>query len=448
MSALKQYLDLFREHCDLIDANSGGPLNSLRRDAFHILKDMELPKEGDDNYENCDLEGMLAPDYGLNIAKVNIDVNPQATFRCDVPMLTSSLFMLVNDTFVTASGACDSLPEGVEVGSLRDFALDYPEKVAEFYCRIADIKNPVVALNTMLAQDGLYLRVKKGVKVEKPLQLVNILENGMPLMAVRRLLIIVEDEAEVKLLVCDHTQNPDIHFLSLETVEIMAGHNSSFDYYNLEESTEKTSRISALYLRQEAGSNVSIDGMTLFNGTTRNEYHTLFAGEDAELHLYGMGIEDSSRKISTYSRIDHSAPRCRSNELFKFTLDDEAQGAFTGRIYVAPGSVKTEAFQSNRNLVGSDDARMMSRPELEIYNDDVKCSHGTAIGRLDETQLFYMRTRGLDDATARLLLKQAFMADIIDRVKVETLRDRLRIMTERRFAGESSACSSCSRCGK
>lgn len=448
MSALKQYLDLFREHCDLIDANSGGPLNSLRRDAFHILKDMELPKEGADNYENCDLEGMLAPDYGLNIAKVNIDVNPQATFRCDVPMLTSSLFMLVNDTFVTASGACDSLPEGVEVGSLREFALDYPEKVAEFYCRIADIKNPVVALNTMLAQDGLYLRVKKGVKVEKPLQLVNILENGMPLMAVRRLLIIVEDEAEVKLLVCDHTQNPDINFLSLEMVEIMAGRNSSFDYYNLEESTEKTSRISALYLRQEAGSNVSIDGMTLFNGTTRNEYHTLFAGEDAELHLYGMGIEDSSRKISTYSRIDHSAPRCRSNELFKFTLDDEAQGAFTGRIYVAPGSVKTEAFQSNRNLVGSDDARMMSRPELEIYNDDVKCSHGTAIGRLDETQLFYMRTRGLDDATARLLLKQAFMADIIDRVKVEALRDRLRIMTERRFAGESSACSSCSRCGK
>ncbi len=448
MSALKQYLDLFEEHRDLIDANGAAPLNALRQEAFTLLKDMELPKEGADNYENCDLEGMFAPDYGLNIAKVDIDVNPQATFHCDVPMLSTSLFMLVNDTFSATADAFEAIPDGVEVGSLRKFAAEHPEQIAEYYGKLADMKNPIVALDTLFAQDGFYLRVKKGVKVEKPIQLVNILENGMPLMAVRRLLIIVEEDADVKLLVCDHTQNPDLEFLSLETVEILVGSNSSFDYYNLEESTEKTSRASALYLRQESGSRVSVDGLTLFNGTTRNEYHTFFAGEDAELHLYGMGIEDARRKISTYSRIDHSSPRCRSNELFKFTLDDEAKGAFTGRIYVAPGAVKTEAYQSNRNLVGSNEAQMTSRPELEIYNDDVKCSHGTAIGQLDGMQMFYMRTRGLDEATARLLLKQAFMADIIDRIRVEALRDRLRIMTERRFAGESSACASCARCGK
>lgn len=448
MNALNQYIELFDSHRALIDANGAAPLNALRARAVSCLRDMRLPREGSDNYENCDLEGMLSPDYGLNVAKLDIDVNPQATFRCDVPMLSTSLFMLINDTFAENDGARASLPEGVEVGSLRKFALDYPEDVARYYGKIADIENPIVALDTMFAQDGLYLKVGKGVKVDRPLQLVNILENGMPLMAVRRLLIIIEDQAEAKLLVCDHTQNPDIPFLSLETVEIFAGRNSTFDYYNLEESTEKTSRLSALYLHQDAGSNVSIDGMTLFNGTTRNEYYTCFTGEDAELHLYGMGIEDAARKISTYSRIDHAVPRCRSNELFKFTLDGEATGAFTGRIHVAPGAVKTEAFQSNRNLVGSDEARMLSRPELEIYNDDVKCSHGTAIGRLDEMQMFYMRTRGLDEATARLLLKQAFMADIIDRVRVEALRERLHIMVERRFAGENSACASCAHCGK
>lgn len=448
MSALKQYLDLFDKHHDLIDGNGAAPLNALRPAALQMLKDMKLPKEGADNYENCDLGEMFAPDYGLNIAKLDIDVNPQATFRCDVPMLSTSLFMLVNDTFAATAGAFESIPEGLEVGSLRKFAADHPGQIAEYYGKLADLKNPIVALNTLLAQDGFYLRVKKGVKVEKPIQLVNILENGMPLMAVRRLLIIVEDDAEATLLVCDHTQNPDLKFLSLETVEIHVGNNASFDYYNLEESTEKTSRVSALYLCQDAGSHVSIDGLTLFNGTTRNEYYTSFNGEDAELHLYGMGIEDAHRKVSTYSRIDHSSPRCASNELFKFTLDDEAKGAFTGRIYVAPGAVKTEAYQSNRNLVGSNEAQMTSRPELEIYNDDVKCSHGTAIGQLDEMQMFYMRTRGLDEATARLLLKQAFMADIIDRIRVEALRDRLRLMTERRFAGESSACASCSRCGK
>lgn len=444
MEAIKQYTELFREHRKLIDANGAGPLNRLRERACGVLLEKGLPPEGADNYENCDLDAMLAPDYGLNLAKLDIDVNPKATFRCDVPIINGAPFMIVNDSFVAGSGA--DLPDGVEAGSLRRFALDYPELVEKYYGQAADMQNPVVALDTMLAQDGLFLRVKKGVRLERPLQLINILENGAPLMAVRRLLVVIEDGAEARLLVCDHTQNPDCDLLALETVEIFAGAGSTFDYYSLEESTERTRRISALYLRQEADSHVSIDGLTLFNGTTRNEYYCDFAGEGAELHLYGMGIEDAQRRVSTYTRINHAVPHCKSDELFKFTLDGEARGSFTGRIYVAPGAVKTEAYQSNRNLVGSDTAQMLSRPELEIYNDDVKCSHGTAIGQLDAMQLFYMRTRGLDEPTARLLLKQAFMADIIDRIKVESLRDRLRILAERRFAGVSSACASCRHC--
>ena len=161
-----------------------------------------------------------------------------------------------------------------------------------------------------------------------------------------------------------------------------------------------------------------------------------------------MGIEDESRSVSTYTRINHDAARCHSDELFKFTLDDKAQGSFTGRIYVAPGAVKTEAYQSNRNLVSTDTARMISKPELEIYNDDVKCSHGCAIGQLDAMQLFYMRTRGLDESTARLLLKQAFMADVISGVRIDSLRDRLHMLVERRYAGLESACSDCQACHK
>ncbi len=444
MNALRQYIDLYDKNRQLIDANGADPLNRLRCKARALIGEMNLPKAGSANYENCDLEAMLSPDYGINLAKVDIDINPSATFRCEVPMLSSSLFLMLNDTCAETEKSRLNLPEGVEVGSLRKFALDYPHEIEKYYGRLASLENPAVALNSMLVEDGFYLRVKKGTRVETPIQLVNILENGAPLMALRRLLIVVEDEASAKLLVCDHTQNPDVDFMSLETVEIFVGRGAEFDYYNLEESTQRTNRIFSLYLRQDDDSNVSIDGLTLFNGTSRNEYHCSFEGENASLHLYGMGIEDEKRSVSTYTRIDHNKPRCNSNELFKFTLDDQARGAFTGRIYVAPGAVKTEAYQANRNLVGSDEARMESKPELEIYNDDVKCSHGTAIGQLDEMQMFYMRTRGLDSATARLLLKQAFMADIIDRIKVDALRDRLRILTERRFAGESSACSSCS----
>lgn len=443
MNALTQYIDLYREHKDLVDSNSAHTLNALRPLALEVLEHMRLPRKGSENYEITDLEAMLAPDYGVNIARVNIDVNPAASFHCGVPNMSSSLFMLVNDTYSESDMSRQGLPEGIEVGSLRYFAINHPDISAEYYGKCADINNPVVALDTLFAQDGIVVRVKRGVKVEKPLQIVNILQNGMPLMAVRRLLIIMEEDSEVKILSCDHTQNPDVDFLALQTIEIFAGANSRLDYYDMEESTEKTSRLSALYLRQEEGSKVLIDGITLYNGNTRNEYYCTFKGEHAELRLMGMGIEDRRRQLDTYSKIEHRTKDCHTDELFKYVVDDEAVGAFVGLIHVYPGADKTEAYQSNRNIVANDAARMFSKPQLEIYADDVKCSHGTAIGQLDEKQVFYMQTRGIPEATAKLLLKQAFMADVIDGVRLEGLKDRLHMLVERRFAGGSPHCQTC-----
>lgn len=443
MNALKQYIDLYLNHAVLIDLNAAEVLNARRKEAFETLNHLTLPKKGSENYETTDLNEMLAPDYGLNIARVPISVNPGASFHCGVPALSSSLFFLVNDIYADTDRSREGLPEGIFVGSLKKFATEYPEVATEYYGKTADISNPIVALDTLLCQDGIAIWVKKGVKVEKPLQIVNILQNGTPLMAVRRMLVIVEEDAEVKILSCDHTQNSDVNFLALNTIEIYAGRNSIVDYYDLEESTEKTGRLSALYLHQEEGSNVLIDGITLYNGSTRNEYYSRFYGQHAGLKLFGMGIEDRNRHLDTYSRIIHAAPDCDTDELFKYVVDENASGAFAGLILVNKGADKTEAYQSNRNIVGTDTARMFSKPQLEIYNDDVKCSHGTATGQLDEMQVFYMRTRGLPEETAKLLLKQAFMADVIEGVRLDALRDRLHMLVERRFAGAEQSCASC-----
>lgn len=443
MNALTQYIDLYRHHADLIDLNSAEILNGPRDKAFKILENTSLPEKGSENYETTDLNKILSPDYGLNIARVPIDVNPAASFHCGVPTLSTSLFMLVNDLYAETIHSHEGLPEGIYVGSLRKFASDYPETAEKYYAKTADLSNPIVALNTMLAEDGIAIWVKKGIKVEKPLQIVNILQNGSPLMAVRRILIIVEEDAEVKILSCDHTQNPDIDFLTLNTIEMSVGRNSRVDYYDLEESSEKTSRLSALYLYQDEGSNVMIDGITLYNGITRNEYYSVFKGSHASLKLFGMGIEDRERHLDTYSRIIHASPDCKTDELFKYVVDDSATGAFAGLILVNPGADKTEAYQSNRNIVGTDTARMYSKPQLEIYDDDVKCSHGTATGQLDEMQVFYMRTRGIPEAKAKLLLKQAFMGDVIDGVRLDALKDRLQMLVERRFAGADPSCASC-----
>ncbi len=448
MNALQQYIDLWNEHSGLIASHSSEPLNRLRESAAASIEAATLPSIGTASYPISDLGKMLSPDYALNLARIPMDVDPSSTFRCEVPRLSTSLFFMVNDTFRASESAWHGLPDGVEISSLAEMAKKDPEFIREYYGGIADMKNPVVALNTMLCQDGFVLRVREGVKVEKPLQLVQILHSLVPYMAVRRLLIVLEPEAEATLLVCDHTQVPDVELMSLQTIEIYAGRGSRLDFYDLEETTEMTNRLSALYMVQEEESNVLIDGITLFNGTTRNEYFTRFRGGKAELRLLGMAIEDGERSQETFSHIVHEAKDCHTNELFKYVVDDRAKGGFVGRIKVCEGASGTEAYQSNRNLVGSEEAKMHSKPELEIYNDDVKCSHGTAIGQLDAQQLFYMRTRGLDESTARLLLKQAFMSDVIDGVRLVPLADRLRHLVEMRFAGTlTSACGACRNCG-
>lgn len=443
MGALDQYIGLWQEHGEMIDSNAPDVLNRLRREAASSLIENGLPSMKDENYRYTDFQKILSPDYGVNVGRVKITVNPSETFRCDVPMLTTSLFLIVNDAFAETEGCRNILPEGVEVSSLASFARNNPEFIAEHYGKLADIANPIVALNTLLCQDGLVIRVRKGVKVEPTIQIVNIFNNSSALLSARRVLIVMEEDSEAKVLLCDHTQTPSVDFCSVQVIEIFAGKGSRLDYYDLEESTVRTSRLSSLWMRQDEGSEVLLDAMTLYNGRTRNEFFTRFAGTHARLKMLGMGIEDDTRRLDTYSRIAHDVPECNTDELFKYVVDGAAVGAFAGLIYVAEGAVKTEAYQSNRNLVGSDTAVMHSKPQLEIYNDDVKCSHGTAIGQLDEKQLFYMMTRGISEDQARLMLKQAFMSDVIDGISLSPLRDRLKLMVERRFAGEQTACASC-----
>ena len=444
MNSLTQYIDLYKAQQQLVDSGSCEVMNSHRSEALQMLESGPgLPPKGAENYETIDLEKLLAPDFGINLARVDIDVNASAPFRCGVPNMTSALFFFRNDLYAEAMNARASLPEGIYVDSLRRFCEEYPIAAAKYYGRIADIRNPLVALNTLLVQDGIVVWVKEGVKVEKPIQIVGILENGMPLMALRRLLVIAEKDSEIKLLVCDHTQTDSVEFLNLVTTEVSADDNASVEIIEMEESSEKTVRLSSVYVRQGHSSHVSVVGITLYNGVTRNEYYCGFKGENGRLHLAGMAIEDKQRQVDTHSVVEHTMPGCYTEELFKYVADDNAVANFSGLIRVMKGASKTEAYQNNRNIIGSDGARVYSKPTLEIYDDDVKCSHGSATGQLDEKQIFYMRTRGLSEQEARFLLKQAFMADVIDSISLHDFKLRLHTLVERRFAGDKRNCSSC-----
>lgn len=443
MSSLKQYTDLYKSHKDVIDAGSAPLLNALRPAAFAALEGKRLPVKGDEGYEMTSIDELLAPDYGLNVTRINIPVDVAETFRCDVPNMSSLMGVVANDKFVATNTLLRNLPEGVTVMSLSEAAQRFPEEVARCYGKIAPLDNVQVALNTMLVQDGVYIRVQPGVKIERPVQIVNIFQSAEPLMAVRRFLIDVGDDADLRLLICDHSRNPQVDYLGLQVTEVNVGKNARLEIYDIEESTASTHRISLTYVRQEEKSSFLANATTLLNGVTRNDYNIDILGERCSSGLYGMAIGSEAQHIDNSTIINHRVGRSNSNQLFRYVLDDEARGAFEGLIEVHPNAQFTEAYQTNNNILASTEARMHAKPQLIINNDDVKCSHGATTGQLNHEALFYMQSRGIPRDEARTMLMQAFMVDVIDTVSVESLRDRLRHLVEKRFAGTLGSCEGC-----
>ena len=428
MDSLKQYLDLYRLNRPVIMNGSAEALNARRDEAYEMLTQSRLPEKGHEGYERTSVNDMMAADYGVNINRVPIPADIAASFRCDVPNMSTLMAVVVNDEFHPTRGLGERLPEGVLFMSLREAARTHRELIAGHYASIAPMTDTAVALNTMLAQDGV---------------LVNIFSSPASLMSARRMLIILGKGAEATLLVCDHTQDNVQQYLSSEVIEIMAHDDSKFGFYCIEESSPETTRHSQLYARQNTRSTLRLGSMTLTCGTTRNEFHIDVPGHNCETLLAGMAIGSGRMHIDNNINLRHIGTHCHSNQLFKYVLDNESTGAFCGRINVTPEADFTDAYQTNRNMLASTSARMHPKPQLEIYNDDVKCSHGATTGQLDHEALFYMRTRGIPEAEARNMLMQAFMADVIDTVSLEGLRDRLRHMVEKRFHGADAACDSC-----
>lgn len=459
----QQYIDIFNQCRAMIDKHGAPAMNAKRDEAFAAFCSEPLPTKKVERYKYTDIPAMLAPDYGLNLNRLDIPANPYDAFKCDVPNLSTLLYFIVNDQFYTKVMPKATLPEGVFIGSLKTFAEQQPEIVEKYYGKLAimsgkeasldgtflplvgESEGVLTALNTMLAQDGLMVYVPKGVKVDKTVQVINILRSDVPLMVNRRVLVVLEEDAEIKLLFCDHAAD-DHEFLTTQVVEASVGCRAHLEMYCLEETHYKNNRISNVYIKQEADSTVHHNVITLHNGNTRNQLDLQLAGEGAECFLNGCVIADKKQHVDNNTVIDHAVGHCTSHQLYKYVLDDESTGAFAGRILVRKDAQKTSSEETNRNLCCTKQARMWTQPMLEIYADDVKCSHGSTVGQLNDQALFYMRQRGISEKEAKTLLQQAFVYEVIDQIALTPLRDRLHYLVEKRFRGELSKCEGCKLC--
>ena len=465
MGSEQQYIELYEQARQVIFDHAPESMNAVRDQAFEDFKAQGFPSKKVERYKYTDLQKLFAPDYGVNLSRLEIPVDPYQTFRCDVPNLSTSLYFVVNDMFYSSAehsysprsalslGLSKNLGGengGVVVGSLRN----HPDIVAKYYARLAKTsEDAVTALNTMLAQDGLLVYVPKNVRVDRAIQVINILratpqnaQRQVPdLMVNRRVLIILEAGAELKMLFCDHAAD-DKNFLATQVIEAYVGENASLDLYCLEETHAKNVRVSNVYIDQQRDSRVNHNVITLHNGVTRNKLDLTFSGEGAECQCYGCVIADKQQHVDNNTLIVHKVPHCTSNELYKYVLDDRATGAFAGRVLVEHGAQKTTSQMTNQNLTATKEARMYTQPMLEIYADDVKCAHGSTVGQLNDAALFYMRQRGISLDEAKLLLQNAFINEVIDKMQLVPLRDRLHHLIEKRFRGELNKCAGCKLC--
>ena len=430
----------------MICSHSAEVMNAVRDEAYENFKSLGFPTKKVERYKYTDIEKLFEPNYGLNINRLDIPVNPYDAFRCDVPNLSTSLYFVVNDAFYKKSEPKALLPEGVIVDSLKSQADRNPELIAKYYAKLAKTdEDAITALNTMLAQDGLLVYVPKNVVVDRAIQVINILRSDVDMMVNRRVLIVVEEGAEAKLLFCDHAAD-DRNFLATQVIEAYVGRNASLDLYCLEETHAKNVRVSNLYIDQQADSRLNHNVITLHNGVTRNRVDLSLSGEGAECVLNGCVIADKEQHVDNNTVIDHKVEHCTSSQLYKYVLDEKAKGAFAGRVLVRHGAQKTSSEMRNQNICATREARMFTQPMLEIYADDVKCSHGSTVGQLNDAAMFYMQQRGISQKEAKLLLEFAFVNEVIDTIRLEPLRDRLHHLVEKRFRGELSKCEGCKLC--
>ncbi len=446
MQSEKQYIDLYNETQGMIKQHSCDVLNKVRDKAFEDFKRQGFPTKKMERYKYTDISKLFAPDYGLNLQRLKMPINPYEEFKCDVPDLNTSLYFVVNDQFYTDQLPKPQLNDGIVVDSFLNAIKTHSEIITKHYAKLADTaKDALTAFNTMLAQDGLFVYVPKDVKADRTIQVINILRSDVNLMLNRRILIVLEDGAELSMLFCDDSAD-DRKFLATQVIEAYVGNNAKLELNCLEETHLKNVRISNVYIDQQKNSRVSHNIITLHNGVTRNKLDLTFSGEGSECFLNGCVVADKHQHVDNNTVINHSVGNCTSNQLYKYVLDDHAVGAFAGLVYVAKDAQKTLSHEVNQNLCASSTAHMYTQPMLEIYADDVQCNHGSTVGQLNDAALFYMQQRGIDKREAKLLLEFAFVNEVIDKMELVPLRDRLHHLVEKRFRGELDKCRGCQLC--
>jgi len=441
MDIKQEFLKLIEDTISKIGDKNHSLLNNFRDKGKNIFSAIGIPSTNDENWHYTNFQEIFEKDWNILIQTPKIDFNFDNIFRWDIPKLDAHLVLLFNGHFIEQHYTND-LSQEVIIGSLAQLSVNHPEIVNKYLFKSTDIQKNMESINAALAFDGLFVFIPKNIKLQKPIQIINIACGDEPYFINQHNLIVVEQGGSAQITCCNHTLSPSPFFIN-QLSEIFLEDNSGLEFYNMQNQNNDTACYSSINVIQKRSSDFRSGSVTLHSGTVRNEIRVLLTKQGANCELSGINLTDGKQHVDNNTLVEHIASNCTSTQLYKGIYDNEATGVFTGKIIVHPDAQKTVASQSNKNMLLSANAKVNTRPQLEIYADDVKCSHGATTGQIDPNMLFYLRTRGIDKNEARMLLMYAFSNEIISKIKIPYLEKHIEGLINRRLRGELSRCKNC-----
>ena len=436
--------DFYNINLDSLNKGMIDVVTANRKNAIEILNNVGLPHKRLEKWRNTDLNDIYKKELQFETSSPDFGENVEDMFQCEVHGFEALKFSMLNGWYYSADKEnIQEFDNGLIIGSLRAAQQKYPQLVEKYFnTAVKTETHGLIAANAAVFMDGLFIYVPKGVVVEDTVQLIKMISGKDNLFVNTRNLIVLEENSQLSFLHCDDSINHSPGFINTVSEYIIA-ENAHLELNKLQNLNDASSLVNSTFVKQHKNSTSKVNVITYNGGLIRNELYVDLLGSGADADLNGVYLMDKKQHIDNQVFVNHAVADCTSSELFKGVLDNEATGVFNGYIYVARDAQRTAAFQQNNNILMTSEAKINTQPFLEIYADDVKCSHGATVGQLDEEAMFYMKQRGISSSDARLLLMFAFAAEVTSKIKIDVLRGSIEDMIKKRLRGELSICDKC-----
>ena len=421
----ESYVERLSEFLDSGRRDAPGWVTDLRRDAISGFGKLGFPTLRDEEWRFTNLEALRRGSFAIAENGIS-EVSKKTVDSYGFSGLDCLRLVFVNGRFASSLSDAGDAGDGILMKSLSEAIREDGDLVRDHLAKYADHeKDAFISLNTSYFEDGVFVYVPDGTISEKPVHVLHVAtDEGRPLFINPRNLIIVGQSSAAKVIEHYVSLSQSVYFSNVVT-EVVCGENANLEHYRLEFESQKAFSFSTLRVNQQKNSNITSHSILCGGAIVRNNVHPVLAGEGCNSDIYGLFISEGRQHMDNFMRVEHASPHCDSRQFYNGVLDGRSKGVFHGRILVHEGAEKTDAKQTNRNLLLSDTAQIDTKPQLEIYNDDVKCTHGATIGQMDEEALFYLCSRGIPMRKAKIIMLRAFTNETFEHMSIDSVREAL-----------------------